>query len=193
MVERVRTVQAYSENARCKEWGCERRPYGRGWCQMHYQRWRKHGKPISHAPLHPAPTDLPATDLAWCAGIMEGEGSVRINSRTHRNWGALIVQIVSTDKDMLEPFHRWWGGYFKERTTRSECKDAWAWVISTRQAARFLTAIEPYCRVQRVREKLLLGLDYQGQKHGGTHDAEYETRQHQYYERMKTLNRRGAA
>jgi len=31
----------------CAVDGCERPPDSRGWCQMHYDRWRKHGDPLS--------------------------------------------------------------------------------------------------------------------------------------------------
>lgn len=30
---------------KCKETGCEKRELARGWCGMHYERWRKHGDP----------------------------------------------------------------------------------------------------------------------------------------------------
>lgn len=30
----------------CKIDGCERESAGRGWCQMHWQRWRKYGDPM---------------------------------------------------------------------------------------------------------------------------------------------------
>jgi hypothetical protein len=34
--------------------GCERPHYGRGWCNMHYTRWRTHGDPLmlSQGPGH---------------------------------------------------------------------------------------------------------------------------------------------
>lgn len=30
----------------CQVGDCERRPYARGWCVMHYQRWKRHGDPL---------------------------------------------------------------------------------------------------------------------------------------------------
>lgn len=35
-------------DATCSIPDCEKKPYGRGWCQMHWSRWRRHGNP--HAP-----------------------------------------------------------------------------------------------------------------------------------------------
>lgn len=29
----------------CSIGGCEKQHYARGWCQMHYKRWQKHGSP----------------------------------------------------------------------------------------------------------------------------------------------------
>ena len=29
----------------CEVAGCERKHFGRGFCQMHYMRWRQHGNP----------------------------------------------------------------------------------------------------------------------------------------------------
>lgn len=47
-------------------------------------------------------------DLAWSAAIIEGEGSIRINSATHRNLGALIVSVTNTDREIIDWFQSHW-------------------------------------------------------------------------------------
>lgn len=136
-----------------------------------------------------------ATDLAWAAGIIEGEGSVRINSATRRNLGALILAVTSTDPDMLAPLAGWFGGHVKSASTRVECKPAWRWTCASRQAAAALVAIRPYCRVARVVAKIDLGLEFQQQKvmTRANRTTEYAAVQLGYFDRMKVLNVRGAA
>lgn len=35
---------------KCTIDGCERKHYGRGWCERHYKRWRTHGSPTAGGP-----------------------------------------------------------------------------------------------------------------------------------------------
>lgn len=137
--------------------------------------------------------DPTTVDLAWCAGIFEGEGSVRINSPTTQNICALIATISSTDSDMLAPFQQWFGGHVGPIFTRPECKPAERWTVASRKAAAFLVAIRPYCRVARVVGKIELGIEFQAQKMGGRgcRTMAYLDRQHEYFLHMKRLNRRG--
>ena len=39
----------------CKIEGCEKRHVARGWCNMHYKRWKAHGDPLVLFPNRPAP------------------------------------------------------------------------------------------------------------------------------------------
>ena len=42
----------------CSVEGCEKRAKGRGWCAMHYERWRQHGDVMADLkPLHSGPND----------------------------------------------------------------------------------------------------------------------------------------
>lgn len=119
------------------------------------------------------------TDLAWAAGIMEGEGSIRINKATKRNLGALILTVTSTDVDMITPLYEWFGGGIRPNFTRTECLDAWRWTTAARQAARALEAIRPYCRRRHFIRKIDHGLAYQAQKVLGraTRTEEYREEQ----------------
>lgn len=135
-------------------------------------------------------------DLAWAAGLFEGEGSVRINSPTQRNLGALIVDVANTDEAIVAFFHQGWGGYFRRVNARSERrKDFWRWRLAALEAARFLRDISPYLKSPRLRERIRLGLAFQDQKSKKTRTnrgASYRTQQQAYFQRMKVLNQRGS-
>ncbi len=138
------------------------------------------------------------TDLAWLAGIMEGEGSIRINAPTRKNSGALIVAVTSTDLDMLTNVAEIAGvGRIKHGGDPvGNRREYWRWTCASRQAARLLGAIAPYCRVARCRGKIALALEYQKQKTRDTRvnrSPLYAGRQVTYFGRMKALNVRGAA
>lgn len=82
-ITRVRTIQAYPKGATCNVGQCNRKPYGRGWCQLHYGRWRSHGDPLGYAgPKHVPMPVLQDKDLGWCAGILEGERMIeKLNAK----------------------------------------------------------------------------------------------------------------
>lgn len=148
----------------------------------------RHANPI---PVGPA---LLPTELAWAAGMFEGEGSVRINSSTARNLGALLVDLPNTDRALVEWFQKRWPGYFRQGRLAGNKRDYWRWRIASLQAASFLIAIEPHI-IGNKRERVLLGIEYQKQKRPSHfHNCEdgYRDRQRDYYERMKVLNERGA-
>lgn len=53
--------------ASCGVAGCAKAVHGRGWCAMHYTRWRRHGSPVRAAVLTAAEAvAVPATgDRRW--------------------------------------------------------------------------------------------------------------------------------
>lgn len=96
-----------------------------------------------------------AEELAFTAGLMEGEGTVRINRPTGRNKGHLVVSCVNTDTDLIYWLHERWSGYCRPATgLRSDQRPAMVWVIAARQALSFLEQIEPYCISWRMRERI---------------------------------------
>ncbi len=136
-------------------------------------------------------------ELAWAAGILEGEGSIRINSATKRNNGALIVDVVNTDLEIVALYQAWWPGSQRGpivNVSNSNTRAYYLYRAASRKAARLLADVGPYLRTDRMREKAALGLAYQAQK-SMKHDnrtPEYAARQLVYFHRMKELNRRGA-
>lgn len=133
------------------------------------------------------------TDLAWQAGMFEGEGSVRINCRTSRNLGVLLVDVPNIQPEVTAAFHDAWGGYHRLAEVAPPRRNYWRWRLAATQAVPFLIAIRPYLRTECYRERVALGLEYQAQKAigGANRVPGYAERQHDYYLRMRELNRRG--
>lgn len=134
-------------------------------------------------------------ELAWAAGLFEGEGTIRINKATKRNLGALVVSVVSTDAQITDFFQARWPGHMKQGTGLTERqRPAWVWVIAARQAAAFIREVLPYFRRDVVRERSWLGLEFQDQKLAGraNRSDEYREQQWSYYLQMRELNLRGA-
>lgn len=137
-----------------------------------------------------------AVDVAWAAGMFEGEGSVRINTPTARNLGALFVDLVSIDEPIPAFFRDRWGGSVRHVPSPAGNRlPYWRWRCASRQADAFLADIRPFMRVPRAIEKADLGREFQAQKRAGSGECrtdEYRQLQVAYYELMKTLNERGA-
>lgn len=53
-------------SALCSVQDCERDPHARGWCTLHYQRWKRHGDPITVLAEQRAPAcAVDGCDVAW--------------------------------------------------------------------------------------------------------------------------------
>lgn len=134
------------------------------------------------------------TDLAWAAGLFEGEGSIRINTPTRRNLGALLCDMVNTDQALVGFFQHHWGGYFRRVHAPAPRKSFWRWRIAALDAAAFLRDIRPYLRSPSRIERADLALEFQAHKSRSprvTRTPEYRAAQLRFYERMKALNVRG--
>lgn len=136
-----------------------------------------------------------AVDLAYAAGIIEGEGSIRINKPTRQNRGALIVSVSNTDRQIIDWLAERWNGYAKANTAPvGNRKQAYVWTIAARQAAAFIMAIYPYLKTERVLRKADLALTFQNQKTAlrpSCRSPEYLDDQLRFYEHMAALNKRG--
>ena len=99
----------------CDVEGCARERRTRGWCQMHYKRWWKHGDP-SHVPTREKSTrrceidgcDKPHEAHGWCR--LHYQRSLRLGSpgeaaprhRPYRTLAALLAEAVETESGCLE-------------------------------------------------------------------------------------------
>jgi hypothetical protein len=145
-------------------------------------------------------TAVTERELAWAAGLFEGEGSVRINKPTRRCCGALLASVVNTDIEVVQFFQERWPtrrlrsatGLDVERT-----RPAWVWITAARRAAAFLQEIRPFVVRGIVKARIDHGLAFQAQKRSGVKkDDRYEQYiedQWNAYWWMCELNQRGRA
>jgi hypothetical protein len=105
-----------------------------------------------HAVDYPEPNRVSAPEVAWMAGILEGEGCwTTRNSRT--TW---LVAVRMTDKDIIERLQRITGvGRVTMEESARGHKTSWAWRVSARPHREWLTAtVWPWLGVRR-RERIL--------------------------------------
>jgi hypothetical protein len=140
------------------------------------------------------PSGLDPRELAWAAGLFEGEGSIGINKPYRSNRGGLLrVSVTNTDRDVVEFFHDRWEGSVGARKTPGGSRDAWIWVTQARKAERFLLALLPYFATERVWTKAQFALCYQGAKrHSSQQGPGYLEGQLFFYQEMLAMNQRGA-
>jgi hypothetical protein len=133
-------------------------------------------------------------ELAWAAGLFEGEGTISINKAHTKHLSTLRCMVGNTDKEIVDFFLQRWGGHWHEVMASGNKRTAWKWSVAATKAAKFIADIAPYLRTTRVREKAALGLEFQAQKslrYWVRRSNEYRDMQLSYYLRMKELNIRG--
>ena len=141
--------------------------------------------------------------LAWMAGFWEGEGNIYISRRVRSSGRkgisghyALKVSVVNTDRELLESFTTFFGGFIAtQKSKKIGHKDCYHWILAGgKKAERFIRAILPYLYSSRRRAQLEEGLCFISstcQKPQGfvrpLDRAEIEQREG-HYQRMKTLH-----
>lgn len=93
----------------CSIEDCYRDAITRGWCSKHYQRWRTTGNPNDVVPPGQRrnarkPPPISEADLAWLAGLLEGEGTFFMQ-KGHKNgvcYQYPIIVVSMTDEDVID-------------------------------------------------------------------------------------------
>lgn len=93
----------------------------------------------------------------YAAGFFDGEGSVYLATRsTTRPSPTLLVCIGNTNREVLDLHRDRWGGSIRERGGKHRARvltgrwqRQYQWVLSTRMAKAFLTAIVPHVLIKK--------------------------------------------
>ena len=98
--------------------------------------------------------EIPETQLAYIAGLVDGEGCISIDKsatgvRRYASPGAgliLRVRIYNCSKPMIDFVNQVWPGYVRKITWKSNPKhlDAYSWELLGKRAAIFLNTILPF-------------------------------------------------
>ena len=135
------------------------------------------------------------TDMAYFAGIFDGEGTVTLvkaqESSQERQTYHIRVQVVSTDEWLCQQLRFSFGGSVAlHRKTEGNHKPAYRWLATRTVATKFLVAIYSYSHLKR--QRIDLALKFMAHKtKGGYKSQEYIDIEHDFKTLMLTMNHRG--
>ena len=103
-------------------------------------------------------------DLAYAAGILDGEGCITISrkNKPQAKFGAdyvLFVEVGNTDKRLIEWLHSKFGGrtqHYEPRTPRA--KESYHWYLGFGKAKELLLLLLPYLKLKDEEAKLAIAL-----------------------------------
>jgi len=142
------------------------------------------------------------TVLAYLAGIIDGEGCIRIAKSNDKRFSSHTANVNCgmTEPTAVELLHQTFGGSI--RWTQPTCKNASPckplryWYLSgTDSSARALRQLYPYLRVKRKQAAAVLDFclnKQDGRRPGGVTQEEHQWREELYLQ-VKKLNHRGVA
>jgi len=111
-------------------------------------------------------TEVTGLDLAYFAGLVDGEGSIGIakhKSKSCRRGHTfeLVVQLNMSNPLLPNQLRCAFGGSVTEHQHKAKLW-MWHWCIVARKAGTFLYAIQPYLRLKKERAKI--ALEFQAKK-----------------------------
>lgn len=117
------------------------------------------------------------TDLAYVAGIVDGEGCIDIHHRIRpgHNYAELVmrVSVTSTDLWLCHMLKMGFGGKVSERSgLPSTRKRTFDWKIERNSAADFLKLILPYMHLKGPQAELAIQFQSQRGQHATRHSEE---------------------
>jgi hypothetical protein len=98
-----------------------------------------------------APSQHSITDIAWAAGLFEGEGSIFINNNNGRKY--VLLNLSSTDRDVVEKFTaimgcgKMYGPYVDKNPARPR----YSWHTKSRaDSVKAIVLLEPFLCERRL-------------------------------------------
>ena len=137
-------------------------------------------------------------ELAWAAGMFEGEGTVTITQvgrpggKKEYGYTRAVVSLTSTDAEIVAFFHQRWPGVLRTFQPRGNAKIATTWTLNTGESIwRFLDDVFPHLRTGAEKLKFSVVMEDVEARVQGSRDWEYRDACHQRRMIMRALNKRG--
>lgn len=98
-----------------------------------------------------------STDLAYLAGIIDGEGTITLTKNNRSDaFRRIDVSVANTDRALIDWLKAEFGGKVRTRASRkSHWKTGYEWRVGADQALRLLKRIRRYLRIKRPRADLI--------------------------------------
>ena len=112
------------------------------------------------------------TDLAYVAGIIDGEGYIGLYNAVNGNF-RLQVGVTNTNEWLIQWLKFAFGGHIHQLHIRHpNSKVSYEWRVFGRQALGFLTLVCPYLKIKRP--QATIAINYQKAKRHYAHITEEE-------------------
>lgn len=134
---------------------------------------------------------LSVEELAWAAGLFEGEGTASITSGGARWRTRARCSVPSTDIFTAAYFQARWGGTVHTARRGGNARDCYVWQISGDGMMQFLLELRPYIRRPIVQERFDLLMEDHDTRRQGARDPQYREQRLQFLQRSALLNARG--
>lgn len=108
------------------------------------------------------------TDLAYMAGLFDGEGTIVIHSNKHKKKDGVVaeyhyVEVCICSMDEWVPWH------FKMAflgNVYHRVDKIWVWQTVSQRAANFLVALLPYLQLKRRQAEIAIATQSRRKRHG---------------------------
>lgn len=102
-------------------------------------------------------TYINSEDVAYFAGLFDGDGSVGVYNRSDKSGYISSVIITNTKREPLDELTSIFGGYVSVRKQDyKKYKFLYNWHVYGKDQIRFLMAILPFLRIKRQQVELFL-------------------------------------
>jgi hypothetical protein len=116
-------------------------------------------------------------DLAYAAGIIDGEGCITITPQHYQKRPnisfTLRVVMGNTNEGVCQWFKFVFGGHYNFLHKTKGGKPFWQWGVSSQKAMEFLRLIIPYLKIKRSQAELAIKFQLAKKQQGG-HKPEEE-------------------